>query len=39
MDLVGHSQISTTLDVYTHVMPSLRQDAADRIDALLGGVR
>ncbi len=37
MDLLGHSQISTTLDVYAHVMPKLRQDAADCLDALLGG--
>src|SRR4051812_47734398 len=30
MDLLGHSQIRTTLDVYTHVMPGLAGEAADR---------
>jgi hypothetical protein len=27
--------ISTTLDVYAHVMPALQRDAADKMDALL----
>ncbi len=32
---LGHSQISVTLDVYSHVMPGMQRDAADRMDALL----
>ncbi len=32
---LGHSQISVTLDIYSHVVPSLGRDAADRLDKLL----
>src|SRR3954468_5620458 len=35
MELLGHSQIRTTLDIYTHVMPALARDAADRMGVLL----
>jgi integrase len=35
MKLLGHSQISITTNLYTHVMPSLKKDAADRMDAML----
>lgn len=34
MELLGHSQISLTMNTYAHVMPSLMQDAAQRMDAL-----
>jgi integrase len=35
---LGHSNIRITLDLYTHVMPVLDQDAAERVAALvLGG--
>lgn len=37
MDLLGHSQISLTLGTYSHVMESMTQDAADKMDAALGG--
>jgi integrase len=33
---LGHSTISLTLDTYSHVLPSLQQDAADKLDSLLG---
>lgn len=33
---LGHSQISLTLDTYSHVIPSLREEAAERIDGLMG---
>lgn len=33
---LGHSQISVTLDTYSHVLPTLQRDAARRIDELLG---
>jgi integrase len=36
METLGHSQISLTMNTYSHVMPALRQEAADRMDALLG---
>jgi integrase len=37
MELLGHSDIGTTLGVYSHVVPALQRAAADRIDAALGG--
>lgn len=37
METLGHSQISMTLDTYSHVIPALQRDAADRMDAVLGG--
>lgn len=35
-ELLGHSQITLTLDTYTSVLPRHLGDAARRIDALLG---
>lgn len=32
---LGHSQISITLDIYRHVMPSMQADAASRLDSML----
>jgi integrase len=32
---LGHSSISITLDTYSHVLPSLQEDAADKLDTLL----
>jgi len=37
METLGHSQISLTLNTYSHVLPSLQRDAAQRMDAMLGG--
>ena len=37
MDLLGHSQIGITLNLYSHVMPELRRDAARKMDAVLSG--
>ena len=31
---LGHSQISITLDTYSHVLPSMQRDAAQRLDDL-----
>jgi integrase len=36
METLGHSEISLTLNTYSHVLPGLGHDAADRMDALLG---
>ena len=33
MEILGHGQISTTLDVYTHLFSSAGQDAVARMDA------
>ena len=35
MDLLGHSQIALTMNTYSHVMPDLRRDAAQRMQDLL----
>jgi len=34
-DRLGHSTVSFTLDVYSHCIPALAQDAADKIAALV----
>ncbi|WP_267897321.1 tyrosine-type recombinase/integrase [Peribacillus saganii] len=31
---LGHSNIKTTLDIYSHVLPSMQEEAANQIDAL-----
>ena len=35
MATLGHSQISLTLNTYSHVLPSLQLDAAERMDRIL----
>ncbi len=35
METLGHPQISLAMNVYSHVIPALQRDAADRMDALL----
>ncbi len=32
---LGHSSISTTMDTYSHTLPSLQADAAEKMDRLL----
>lgn len=34
-ELLGHSNISMTMDVYSHVLPSMQQDAISRLDSTL----
>lgn len=36
METLGHSQIAMTMNVYSHVMPALQREAADKMDAILG---
>ena len=36
MEILGHSRIATTLDIYTHLLPRARHEAADKMDAILG---
>jgi integrase len=36
MEVLGHSGISVTMNTYAHVLPALRQEAADAIDELFG---
>jgi integrase len=35
METLGHSQISLTMNTYSHVLPALQADAADKLDAVL----
>jgi len=35
MDVLGHSQISLTMNTYAYVLPEMRQHAADRMNDLL----
>ena len=37
METLGHSQIGMTMNLYAHVMPSMQREAADLMDAVLGG--
>jgi integrase len=36
MELLGHSSITVTMNVYGHVMPAMMREAADKMDAILG---
>lgn len=35
-DILGHSTVRVTADLYAHVVPELRRDAADRLAEVLG---
>ncbi len=35
MEVLGHSQISLTMNTYAHVLPEMRRDAADRMSELI----
>jgi hypothetical protein len=32
---LGHSSVAVTLDLYSHVLPGMQQEAVSRIDAAL----
>ena len=34
-EMLGHTQISMTMDIYSHVLPSMQQDAVSRLNDLL----
>lgn len=36
MDVLGHSQLAITTDLYSHVMPTALREAADAMDRALG---
>jgi integrase len=36
MEVLGHAEIGVTMNTYAHVLPVLRQEAADAIDELFG---
>ena len=35
METLGHSQVSLTLNTYSHVLPALQEDAATKMNAIL----
>ncbi len=35
-EVLGHSRVGVTMDVYSHVLPHLQDEAAARMDRLLG---
>jgi site-specific recombinase XerD len=38
MDVLGHTRMSTTSDLYTHVVHEVRVDAAQRMDTFIRGL-
>jgi integrase len=36
-ELLGHSTISMTMDIYSHVLPSMQQETMDKLDDLFKG--
>jgi len=39
MEILGHSEIAMTMNTYSHVVPDLQREAANRMDSLLSGTR
>ena len=37
-EMLGHAIIAITLDIYSHVLPDMQQQAAAAMEAALGGV-
>ena len=37
MDQLGHSQMSTTSDLYSHVLPEVQREASEKVAAVLFG--
>jgi integrase len=37
MELLGHSQISTTMNIYSHVAPEYSKEAIERVSKVLWG--
>lgn len=38
-ETLGHSRLGVTMDVYSHVLPHLQEEAASRMDGLLRGAQ
>lgn len=34
-EILGHSQISMTMDIYSHVLPNMQKDAMSKLDSLI----
>ena len=35
-EMLGHANIRQTMDTYSHVLPTMQQQAAERMDEMLG---
>jgi len=35
MEVLGHAQISTTMNIYSHVAPEFQKEASERVAAAL----
>lgn len=35
-EVLGHANIMQTMETYSHVLPKMQQQAAERMDAMLG---
>jgi integrase len=35
-EMFGHANIRQTMDTYSHVLPNIQQQAAERMDEMLG---
>ena len=38
MGILGHTQLATTMDLYSHTLEDAKQEAAARLHAALGAV-
>jgi integrase len=38
MELLGHSQISLTMNTYSHVLPDMQREAAEHMDGFIRGI-
>ena len=38
MEILGHSQIAVTMNLYAHVIPAMRKEVADQMDAIFAPV-
>jgi integrase len=36
-EILGHSQISMTMDIYSHVLPTMQQEAMSKLNDALQG--
>ena len=36
-ELLGHNQISMTMDIYSHVLPTMQEEAMDKMNDALQG--
>jgi integrase len=36
-ELLGHNQISMTMNIYSHVLPNMQENAVKRLNDMIGG--